>query len=203
VTATDDTATITRTRSFWLLAAAFTLSGFAMYAVVVALVPLLLERGCTTTQAAWALGLGGAGQTLGRILYAPLARRTTAKARTTALFTLGGVTTAAFAAVPGPYALLVAVSVTAGMVRGNLTLLHATAVTDRWGAADYGRLSSLLMAPATVAAALAPLSGAVLAPLLGGHPQLFALLAAVSLAAAATAQGTRSSHVPPAGRAER
>ncbi|GAA2427545.1 hypothetical protein GCM10010255_82640 [Streptomyces coeruleofuscus] len=33
----------------------------------------------------------------------------------------------------GPYGLLIAVSGVAGMVRGNLTLLQATAITDRWG----------------------------------------------------------------------
>lgn len=41
-----------RSRPFLLLAAAFTLSAFTMYAVVVALVPLLLECGYTTNQAA-------------------------------------------------------------------------------------------------------------------------------------------------------
>ncbi|MGC2998536.1 MFS transporter [Streptomyces sp. G35A] len=173
-----------RSRPFLLLAAAFTLSAFALHAVVVALVPLLLERGYTTAQAAWALGLGGAGQTLGRTLYAALARRTTATARTTVLVALGGVTTAAFAAVPGPYILLIAVSVVAGMVRGNLTLLQATAITDRWGAAHYGRLSGLLAAPATTAAALAPFAGAVLAVPVGGYAPLFCLLAATSVLAA-------------------
>ncbi|WP_445271755.1 MFS transporter, partial [Streptomyces sp. DSM 41978] len=141
-----------RSRPFLLLAAVFTLSSFAMYAVVVALVPLFLERGYTTTQAAWALGIGGAGQTLGRTLYATLARRTTATARTTILIALGALTTAAFAAVPGPYGLLIAVSIVAGMVRGNLTLLQATAITDRWGTTHYGRLSGLLAAPAHTAA---------------------------------------------------
>ncbi|WAZ26642.1 MFS transporter [Streptomyces cinnabarinus] len=179
-----------RTRPFLLLATAFTLSGFAMYAVVVALVPLFLERGYTTSQAAWALGIGGAGQTLGRTLYAALARRTTATARTTILIALGGVTTAAFAAVPGPYALLIAVSILAGMVRGNLTLLQATAITDRWGATHYGRLSGLLAAPATTAAALAPFAGAALAVPLGGYGPLFCLLATVSMAAVLTAPWT-------------
>ncbi|MGA5148192.1 MFS transporter [Streptomyces griseoincarnatus] len=187
-------AEIGRSRPFLLLAAAFTLSGFAMYAVVVALVPLLLERGYTTSQAAWALGIGGAGQTLGRTLYASLARHTTVTARTTVLIGLGGLTTAAFATVPGPYALLIAVSVMAGMVRGNLTLLQATAVTDLWGTTDYGRLSSLLAAPATIAAALAPLAGAALAPPLGGYGHLFALLAVVSWAATATALWTKPHH---------
>jgi MFS family permease len=183
-------AEIGRSRPFVLLAAAFTLSAFAMYAVVVALVPLLLERGYTAGQAAWVLGIGGAGQTLGRTLYAALARRTTATARTTILIALGGLSTAAFAVVPGPYALLIAVSVAAGMVRGNLTLLQATAVTDRWGATHYGRLSGLLAAPATTAAALAPFAGAALTAPLGGYGPLFLLLAAVSMAAALTAPWT-------------
>ena len=185
-----DAAKAERGRPFLLLAAAFTLSGFALYAVVVALVPLLLERGYTTSQAAWALGVGGAGQTLGRTLYAALARRTTATARSTILIALGGVTTAAFAAVSSPYALLLAVSVVAGMVRGNLTLLQATAITDRWGATHYGRLSGLLAAPATTAAALAPFAGAALAVPLGGYGPLFCLLAGVSAAAALTAPWT-------------
>ncbi|MFD6191814.1 MFS transporter [Streptomyces sp. NPDC060275] len=179
-----------RSRPFLLLAAAFTLSAFTMYAVVVALVPLLMERGYTTNQAAWALGLGGVGQTLGRALYAALARRTAVTVRTTILIALGGLTTAAFAAVSGPYALLVAVSIAAGMVRGNLTLLQATAVTDRWGTAHYGRLSGLLAAPATTAAALAPFAGAALAAPLGGYSHLFVFLAAISMIAASTAVWT-------------
>ncbi|MCG7526922.1 MFS transporter [Streptomyces sp. OfavH-34-F] len=191
----EGAAGVGRSRPFLLLAAAFTLSGFAMYAVVVALVPLLLERGYTTSQAAWALGIGGAGQTLGRTLYAALARRTTATTRTTTLIALGGLTTAAFAAAPGPYGLLIAVAIVAGMVRGNLTLLQATAITDRWGATHYGRLSGLLAAPATTAAALAPFAGAALAVPLGGYGPLFFVLAAVSAAAALTAPWTAAGTV--------
>ncbi|WP_030250841.1 MFS transporter [Streptomyces violens] len=182
---------VARSRPFWLLATALTGSAFAMSAVVVAMVPLLLDRGFTTAQAAWALGLGGAGQTLGRTLYATLARRTGATVRTTVLIALGGVTTAALALVPGPYGLLVTLSVAAGMVRGNLTLLQATAVTDRWGTADYGRLSGLLAAPTTFATALAPFAGAALALPLGGYPQLFTALAILSALAAAVALGSR------------
>nr|WP_024127045.1 MFS transporter [Streptomyces sp. F8]AHE39766.1 Integral membrane transport protein [Streptomyces sp. F8] len=179
-----DTAEVGRSRPFLLLAAAFALSSFAMYAVVIALVPLLLERGYTTSQAAWALGTGGAGQTLGRTLYATLVRRTTVTARTTILIALGGLTTASFAAAPGPYALLIALSILAGAVRGNLTLLQATAITDRWGTAQYGRLSGLLAAPATTAAALAPFAGAAISTPLGGYAPLFFLLAGLPLIAA-------------------
>ncbi|MFI9580597.1 MFS transporter [Streptomyces sp. NPDC052236] len=176
-----------RSRPFLLLTLAFTFSGFAMYAVVFGLVPLLTERGADPTTAAWALGLGGLGQTLGRTLYATLSRRTGVTARTTILIAAGGATTAAFALVPGPIPLLIVFAVLAGVVRGNLTLLQATAVTDRWGTADYGRLSGLLSAPAKVVAALAPWAVAALAGPLGGYPHLFAALAALSVAAAVLA----------------
>nr|WP_234380788.1 MFS transporter [Streptomyces sp. CMB-StM0423] len=175
---------VARTRPFVTLAAALMLNGFAMYAVVIALVPLLTERGAGPTAAAWALGLGGAGQTLGRTLYATLARRTGTTVRTFLLMAAGGATTAALALVPGPYALLVALSVAAGMVRGNVTLLQATAVTDRWGTTHYARLTALLTAPAITASALAPVAVTALTTPLGGYPRVFLLLAACSATAA-------------------
>jgi MFS family permease len=180
---------VVRSRPFLMLAAALTLNGFAMYAVVIALVPLLTERGASPIAAAWALGLGGAGQTLGRTLYATLARRTGVTTRTVVLIAAGGATTAALALAEGPYPLLVLLAITAGMVRGNLTLLQATAVTDRWGTTHYGRLSGLLAAPAAISSALAPFAGAALAGALGGYPAMFTVLALASIAAAALALG--------------
>ena len=56
---------------FWLLVVAFTLAGFCIYAVVVNLVPLLTDGGLTVGEAAVALGIGGAGQVAGRLVYAP------------------------------------------------------------------------------------------------------------------------------------
>ncbi|MEV0873618.1 hypothetical protein AB0I86_20985 [Streptomyces sp. NPDC049950] len=164
----DLTTSIPRSRSFILLATAFTLASFAMYAVVMGLIPLLTERGATATQAAWALGLGGAGQTLGRTLYSTLATRTSVTARTATLIALGGVTTAPLAFTPGPMSLLTSLPIVAGVVRGNHTLLQVTAVTDRWGTTHYGHLSGLLGAPTHISAALAPWAGAALAGQFGG-----------------------------------
>ncbi|MGI3226122.1 MFS transporter [Streptomyces sp. GTA36] len=185
----DDSRSVAHSRPFLLLAAALTFNAFTMYAVIIGLVPLMTERGASPTTAAWALGLCGAGQTLGRTLYAALARRTGVTTRTVALITMGGGTTALLATVPGPVPLLVVLAVIAGMVRGNLTLLQATAITDRWGTSQYGRLSGLLAAPATIASALAPFAGAALAGPLGGYPGLFMALALASVAAALFAAG--------------
>ena len=178
---------ITTSRRFLQLAVALTLSGFAMYAVVFGLIPLLTERGASTSQAAWALGLGGLGQTMGRLLYTTLAARTSARTRTAVLVLAGGVTTALLASLAGPIWLVTVVAMGAGMVRGNLTLLQATAVTDRWGTHAYGRLTATLAAPVTIAGALAPWVGAALAGPLGGYAALFSLMAAVSAVAAGVA----------------
>ena len=70
---------------FALVVAAFTVAGFCVYAVVVNLVPLLREAGLTALPAALALGLGGAGQVAGRLLYAPVLDRIPVGPRTVAV----------------------------------------------------------------------------------------------------------------------
>jgi MFS family permease len=104
------------------------------------------------------------------------------------------VTTALLAAFTSLAPLLV-LAVLAGVVRGIATLVQATAVTDRWGAAHYGRISGVLAAPVTVAAAVAPWVGAVLAKLLGGYTAMFWAMAA--LAASAALLGWASVPRPP------
>jgi MFS family permease len=79
---------------------------------------------------------------------------------------------------------LIIVAVAAGMVRGILTLVQATAVTDRWGSTHYGQLTGVLSAPATLTSALAPWIGAALAAALGGYPAMFWVMAGIAAIAA-------------------
>jgi MFS family permease len=181
---------IARSRPFVLLVAALGLTSFTAFAVVVNQVPLFIERGLSTSAAAWALGLGGVGQVLGRLGYARLAAATNVRARTVLIIVGTGAATALLAVVPGPPALLVAVAMLAGAARGVATLLQATAVTDRWGSTHYGRLGGILSAPSVLATALAPWAGAALAELFGGYPPVFALLAGVAALAAVLALGS-------------
>lgn len=192
---------VVRSPSFVALMATLALAACASYAVVVNLVPLLTERGIPLGIAAVILGLGGAGQVLGRLGYPPLAGRTSVRARTT--LTLAGlaVTTALLAAFTS-LAALVTVAVLAGMVRGIATLVQATAVTDRWGTAHYGQLSGVLAAPIAVAAAVAPWAGAALAHHLGGYGPMFWVMAGIAAAAAilGSVSVPRTSAVATAGR---
>jgi MFS family permease len=190
VEAHRDPGAIARSRPFVLLVIAVALGTFSAFAVVVNQVPLLIERGLSPTTAAWALGLGGLGQVLGRLGYGRLSRATSVRARGVLILGLGAVATALLAILPGPAVLLVAVAMLAGAARGVFTLLQATAISDRWGSTHYGRLGGLLTAPAMLATALAPWAGAALAEALGGYPAVFAVLAVLAAAAAALASGT-------------
>jgi MFS family permease len=181
---------IVRSRPFLLLVPAIALGTFAAFAVVVNQVPLLIERGLSTATAAWALGLGGLGQVLGRLGYTTLIRHTGVRMRSVLILGALAATTTLLALLPGPAFVLIAAAMLAGSARGVFTLLQATAVSDRWGATHYGRLSGLLLAPATVATALAPWAGAALSEVLGGYPAVFVLLAALAAVAAVLAVGT-------------
>lgn len=158
-----------------------------MFAATLYLVPLLTGRGMDTTTAAWALGLCGAGQLLGRIGYAPLVEHTGPTMRTIVILICAAATTAAVAIVTGPTAVVFTVVIALGAARGAFTLLEATAVSDRWGTAGYATLHGVFSAPATVAIALGPWAGAFLTDWTGDHPQMFALLATIALTAAAIA----------------
>jgi MFS family permease len=192
----DHPARITHGRAFLMLTVAMSLAAFAVYAVVVNLVPLLTARGLSTSTAALALGLGGVGQVCGRLGYAPLVARTTVRTRTLVVLLTGAATTALLGLLPGPPLLLITMSVSAGTARGIFTLLQATAISDRWGAMHYGRLSGLLAAPVMLAGAVAPWAGSAMASWLGGYPAVFLVLAAAGVAAALLSTGSTSVHRP-------
>jgi MFS family permease len=179
-----------RTTPFLVLALALSVGSLGTYAASLTLIPTLMAKGISPGLAAVALGLIGAGQLAGRLAYAPLAARTTAAGRTTAVLVAGAVAIVLLAALPGPGPLLLAVAVALGAVRGAATLLQATAVTDRWGVGCYATLSGWLGAPVTTAAAVAPWAATGAAEAVGSYPPVLSALALLMLVAALT--GPRS-----------
>ncbi len=174
-----------RSRSFLLLTAANALTALAVFAVVINLVPMLVEQGMSRNVAALALGLGGVGQVLGRLGYARLAAATSVTSRGVIVLAGVGVTTAALALAPASSGLLIGIGMALGLARGIYTLVQATAITDRWGPGSYGTLNGILTAPALVAAAAAPFAGALLADVLGSYADAFLVLAGLAGLAAA------------------
>ena len=175
---------VARSRAFVLLTTAHALAALAVFAVVVNLVPMLVEQGMSRNLAALALGLSGVGQVVGRLGYARFAAGTTVTGRGVVVLAAVAGTTAALALVPSSPGVLIAVGMVLGLARGVYTLVQATAITDRWGPTSYGTLNGLMTAPALVAAATAPFAGAVLATALGSYARAFLALAGLAALAA-------------------
>ncbi len=171
---------VASTRPFVMLTAANTLVALAAFAVVVNVVPMLREQGMDTRTAALVLGLGGLGQVIGRIGYARFAAATGITARGVIVVSAVAVFTAAFALAPPVTGVVIALGMALGLARGVYTLVQATAVTDRWGPASYGRLNAILTGPALAASALAPFAGALLAAVTGSYARAFLVLAGVA-----------------------
>jgi hypothetical protein len=162
-------------RPFLLLVSSATLCAFAQYAALVNLVPLLTGRGLSPGLAAWALGLGGAGQVAGRLCYRALASRLGARGRTVAIISAGATVTLLLGLLPGLAALLVA---------------------DYWGPSRYAAVNGVFNAALTAVGALAPSAGAAIAAATGSYSALFVVLAA----AAAAGAGLAAAAPPPDGK---
>lgn len=178
---------IIASRTFVLVAVSGALTTLVMFASLVHLVPLLLDRGMSVQLAAWALGLSGAGQVVGRLLYAALERRLPPNPRAALVMVLLAAMVLALASVPGPVPLLIAIAMLAGAARGLFTLVGATVVSDHWGPERYAALNGIYNAPVGVAAALAPAVGAALIAWTGSVTGLFVVLAVLGVVGAAFA----------------
>ena len=114
-----------------------------MYAVVFDLIPLLLDRGLPPRakppgrSASAASGRPSAASSTRQSHTTPpprdAPRSSSSRAAPPPLL---------IALIPGPPGCSPSAAITAGTVRGNLTLLQATAVTDRWGTTHYARLTA-------------------------------------------------------------
>ena len=149
-------------REFVILAVALSLATLAEYGALVQLVPLLVSRGLDTSQAALVLGVGGAGQVVGRVFYRGLAAATSVVTRTVAILLLVGLTTALFPVVPAHMWLLLIVTVLAGIAVACRSVTRPRAIPDRWGASRIGRRNGLLAAPVMMTAAAAPFVAALI-----------------------------------------
>lgn len=175
---------VARSVPFLLLTIANAMTALAVFAVVINMVPMLVEQGMSRNLAAVALGLGGVGQVAGRLGYSRFAAATSVTARGVIVLAAVAIGTAALALAPYSLGVLIVLGMVLGLARGIYTLVQATAVTDRWGPAAYGRLNGILTAPALAASAVAPFAGAALAYLLGSYSDGFLVLAGLAAVAA-------------------
>lgn len=169
------------TNRFWMLTLALAMLTFSLYTVTLSAVPAATEKGLDLQLAAWVLGLIGAGQVLGRLLYLAIPHRAAPWIAPSLVGLFGAASLVGFSLVTTP-AWVIATGIFAGAVRGALTLVQASAVADRWGTAAYGRLNGVLAAPISALGALAPGVAATLATALGSYQAMGLVMAALCVA---------------------
>ncbi len=177
-------STVIRTRRFWMLELSMLTLAAALFSVTLALIPLFTEKGMSYELAAWALGLLGAGQVIGRLLYVAIPHTAAPWIPLAATAGLSVVFLALLALVPGPPWLLIVIGIAAGAVRGAQTLVQGSAVADRWGVRNYGSINGVFAAPITLISAVGPALGPLLAAATGSYTAMAlsaVMLAAVSL----------------------
>jgi MFS family permease len=170
-----------RSARFWMLTLALALMSFSLYAVTLAAVPAAVEKGMDLQQAAWVLGLIGAGQVLGRLIYLAIPHTAAPWIAPAGVGILGATILIGYSLAAGSIAMF-ATAVIAGAIRGTLTLVQASAVVDRWGSDSYGRLNGVLAAPITALTALAPGAAAIVAVAMGSYQTMAIVMAGLCAA---------------------
>jgi predicted MFS family arabinose efflux permease len=161
-----------------------------LYTATVNAVPLFEERGYTFEAAAWGLGIIGAGQVLGRLLFYVVPGR---RIPWVQLVTAGGVSALLLfllGAIAAPFIALAVIAFFAGAGRGAMTLVDATAVSDRWGTINYGAISGILHAPIAVLLGLTPALGVFLAGELGSFAAMTMVMAGIAALGAVVGRWT-------------
>lgn len=170
--------------SFRWLTACFALASFTTTALMVHLIPLLLERGYAPAFAGAAMGAVGLAALPGRLVFTPLGGRWPRAAVTASIFLLQALGVAALLAGGGKAWVWACVALF-GAGFGAISPARAALIAEFYGPLEYGRISGVLAVFVALARAAAPVGGSVLYVMGGGYAPVLWTLLLGSLAAAA------------------
>lgn len=175
---------VLRNRSFWWLVVALSLGTMSAIGIRVHIIPLLVDRGFDPIYAAWIGGFIGAMQVFGRVLYAPTGSRVAPTFAVAFIFASQAVAFMILLFFTSTTAVWIFV-VFFGAVYGATTLARPAMLADRFGAAHYGRISSIQYVFQTAATTAAPYGVALLYTSSGdSYGVALVVLGAISLLAA-------------------
>ncbi len=190
-----------RTRSFRLLALAFSIQLFVQVAFAIHQLAFLSERLPATT-AALAVSTTAAGSIAGRLAVGAVADRMRLERLAAALFLTQAVALALFASAERPVWLFAA-SLGFGATIGNVFMLQSLLVGQLFGAASYGAVYGALQLVTQLGSGLGPAALGLAFERLGGYPLPLGVLAALAVAAAAIVARVRPPRAPHEGAAAR
>ncbi|TMC40197.1 MAG: MFS transporter, partial [Chloroflexi bacterium] len=174
---------VLRSRRFWFLAIALALGSYTWSAILVQLVPSLIDAGYGIQFGALAAGVVGIGQLPGRLVYVIFGRALRGARLPVATFGLA-VAALAVLSLDRSEGTVLVFALVFGMSAGMLTLMSASVPAELFGRHVYGTLSGVIYGCSNGARAVAPFASAAIALLPGGYATLFGSLMLSSLLAA-------------------
>lgn len=171
-----------RESTFWWITTAFTLSTFTVGAVVVHLLPFLIDRGYSANFGASAVGLIGIMALPGRLVFTLLGEHLPRRLVVALLFLLQAVALPVLLLVPNVVGVFCFVALF-GAGFGAITPARAALIADHYGSEYYARINSVVGLFVTGARAVAPVGAGMMYDLLGTYPPIFWVLTGLSMLA--------------------
>jgi MFS family permease len=174
-----------RSKTFWLLAIAFTANMLAFSALSVHLIPLLGERGLSGVAAVSLAALVGPMQVAGRLAEYALGRRVSVLRSGLIALVLLPVGMLVLLLARANLSLLAIALLLYGASNGVMTIVRAATPAELFERGQYGSINGALSAPVIMARAAAPIAASWLWALEQSYrPLLWALALAAALAVA-------------------
>src|SRR5579884_1354105 len=171
--------TALRESSFWWITTAFTLSTLTVGAIVVHLVPFLIDRGYSASFAASSVGLIGIMALPGRLVFTLLGEHLPRRLVAALLFLLQAVALPLLLLVPTVVGVFCFVAFF-GAGFGAITPARAALIADHYGSEYYARINSVVGLFVTGARAVAPVAAGMMYDLLRTYPPIFWVLTGLS-----------------------
>jgi MFS family permease len=168
--------------TFWWMTAAFALSTLTAGAIIVHLVPYLIDRGYNAGFAASAVSLIGIMALPGRLVFTLLGEHLPRRLVSATLFLLQAVALPVLLLVPNIVGVFCFVALF-GAGFGAITPARAALIADYYGSTHYARINSVSGLFVTGARAIAPVGAGIMYDLLGTYPPVFWILVGISIAA--------------------
>ncbi len=169
-------------RYFWLLTLAFSLAYLASSAIRVHFIPFLIDSGINASTAAIASGSIGLMQVVGRVIFAPLDTRLSARVIVAGIFGLQAVALGVLVLGSSLWMIVVFI-VVFGTAYGAQTLSRASMIAELFGAAHYGRISSVMAIFLTLAGTAAPVGAGLIYDHFGSYQPVLWLVIVLALGA--------------------
>lgn len=183
---------VLQTPAFWWLAISLSIGTMAAIGIRVHIIPFLEDRNYSPEYAAWIGGLIGAMQVFGRVLYAPAGGRYSSSLMVGLIFGLQAIAfiiLLLYTSAAGVWTFVILF----GAVYGASTLARPALLADRFGSAQYGRISSIQYVFQTIATTSAPWGISLIYDAAGQNyqPALLILTGLSALAVVAVWMGAR------------